>query len=188
MAPLTRKPGFIPPPAPPESYKAGLPESFLGLAGVESHALAPVTRPPVLSPGPAPPRVPALQSPGPEPSVFRRPALGGPILTSHLPAPLAGHQSSIPSIRGPLLTPPFNKLDKLRLPRENDKTGPAGQCGVTPAFGETRILGGTEARLGQFPWVGYLSIKDQNIDKMCGASLISTRWGRQLYLSVYQII
>ena len=160
---------------PPESYKAGLPASILGHGGVESHALAPVTRPPVLAPGPGPVLVPAQHSPGLAPAVFRRPTLGGPIVTNHLPAPLAGPQSSIPSIRGPLLTPPFNKLDKLRLPRENTHPAPSGQCGVTPAFGETRILGGTEARLGQFPWVGYLSIKDQNIDKMCGASLISTR-------------
>ena len=56
MAPLTRKPGFIPPPAPPESYKAGLPESILGLAGVESHALAPTTRPPTV-------RIPAALAP-----------------------------------------------------------------------------------------------------------------------------
>ena len=182
MAPLTRKPGFIPPPVPPERYKVGLPSSILGLGGVESHAVAPVTRPPVLAPGPV--LLPALHSPGLAPSLFRRPTLGGPIVVNHLPSPPARPQSAIPSLKGPLLTPPFNKLDKLRLPRENNNLAPSAQCGVTPAFGETRILGGTEARLGQFPWVGYLSIKDQNIDKMCGASLISTRWVGALAVSL----
>ena len=50
------------------------------------------------------------------------------------------------------------------------------QCGVTPQFGETRIMGGDEARFGQFPWVAYISIKGPNIDKMCAGSLINSRF------------
>ena len=152
------------------------------LSEVESHAVVAVTRPPVLLPSPVLP----LQD-----SVFRRPTLGGVIntdlLSSHSAAVVSTIPSmkeptvlsTIPSMKGPLLTPPFNKLEKLRLTRGSGRGGarakPREQCGVTPAFGETRIMGGSEARLGQFPWVGYLSIKGPNIDKMCGASLVSTR-------------
>ena len=47
------------------------------------------------------------------PQVFRRPVLGGVIDTKHLPSPAgASKTTSIPSIKGPLLTPPFEKLRK----------------------------------------------------------------------------
>ena len=68
-----------------------------------------VTRAPVIltiNNNPPPPVVP--------PHVFRRPVLGGVIDTKHLPPPAgaASKTPSIPSIKGPLLTPPFEKLRK----------------------------------------------------------------------------
>ena len=49
------------------------------------------------------------------------------------------------------------------------------ECGVTPALGQTRIMGGSAARLGQFPWVAYLSVRGPDIDKMCAGTLIADR-------------
>ena len=131
------------------------------------------------------------------PQVFRRPVLGGIIDTKHLPPPAGGSKTpSIPSIKGPLLTPPFEKLRKKAnkvLPSFGSFNRRQGifykekcdvfrtnccldQCGVTPQFGETRIMGGNEARFGQFPWVAYISIKGPHIDKMCAGSLINSRF------------
>ena len=50
-----------------------------------------------------------------------------------------------------------------------------GECGMTPALGQTRIMGGSAARLGQFPWVAYLSVRGPDIDKMCAGTLIADR-------------
>ena len=41
-------------------------------------------------------------------------------------------------------------------------------------------MGGTEARLGQFPWGAYLSVRGPDIDKMCAGTLIADRSGRGL--------
>ena len=46
---------------------------------------------------------------------------------------------------------------------------------MTPGVGETRIMGGSVARLGQFPWVAYLSVRGPDIDKMCAGTLIADR-------------
>ena len=46
---------------------------------------------------------------------------------------------------------------------------------MTPALGQTRIMGGSVARLGQFPWVAYLSVRGPDIDKMCAGTLIADR-------------
>ena len=69
----------------------------------------------------------------------------------------------------------------------NRKEGPinpvspsADGCGLTPELGQTRIMGGSEARLGQFPWVAYLSVRGPDIDKMCAGTLIADRSGRAL--------
>ena len=43
-------------------------------------------------------------------------------------------------------------------------------------LGEVRIMGGQEARRGQFPWVAYLSIKGPGIDKMCAGTLVTPRY------------
>ena len=51
----------------------------------------------------------------------------------------------------------------------------ADQCAVSPVLGEVRIMGGQEARRGQFPWVAYLSIKGPGIDKMCAGTLVTPR-------------
>ena len=153
---MTRKPGYQPSSFSPDVYEVASHRE------VESHDLGPVTRQPVLLPSPLSPQ-----------TNFNRP-LGGPINIKHLPS-----LPDIPSIKGPTLTPPFLKLRKFRsasnLVTTNLIGGVNSQCGVTPAFGETRIMGGEEARLGQFPWVAYLSIKGQGLDKMCGGSLISSR-------------
>ena len=63
------------------------------------------------------------------------------------------------------------------IPKENKKriTICADQCGVSPVLGEVRIMGGQEARRGQFPWVAYLSIKGPGIDKMCAGTFITPR-------------
>ena len=52
---------------------------------------------------------------------------------------------------------------------------PLGECGVTPDLGESRIMGGHEARYGQFPWVAYLSVRGPDIDKMCAGTLVTPR-------------
>ena len=49
------------------------------------------------------------------------------------------------------------------------------KCGLTPALGQTRIMGGSAARLGQFPWVAYLNVRGPDIDKMCAGTLIADR-------------
>ena len=58
IAPATRPPGFLPPPAPPASYIHPLGIHHQG-GYLESHALAPTTRPPVI--------IPALGNPPPPP-------------------------------------------------------------------------------------------------------------------------
>ena len=98
IAPATRAPGFHPYP-PPAYLPAYSPPLY-----IESHAIAPTTRRPglVRRPPPAP-----LGAP------FRRPqVLGGPISTDHLPPPAGAtsKSSSVPLTKGPLLTPPFEKL------------------------------------------------------------------------------
>ena len=40
-------------------------------------------------------------------------------------------------------------------------------------------MGGSAARLGQFPWVAYLSVRGPDIDKMCAGTLIADRSARQ---------
>ena len=109
IAPATRAPGFHP--HPPSGYLPAHPPPLY----VESHAPAPTTRRPglVRRPPPAP-----LGAP------FRPPqVLGGVINIDHLPPPAGGataKSSSISVIKGPLLTPPFEKLRKrAKLARKN---------------------------------------------------------------------
>ena len=87
---------FAPQPTPVPSYSPPL--------YVESHAIVPTTRRPGLIR-----RLPPPPLGGP----FRMPqVLGGAISTDHLPPPVGAtsKSSSIPLIKGPLLTPPFEKL------------------------------------------------------------------------------
>uniref|UniRef100_A0A3B4FG01 Transmembrane serine protease 9 n=1 Tax=Pundamilia nyererei TaxID=303518 RepID=A0A3B4FG01_9CICH len=47
------------------------------------------------------------------------------------------------------------------------------QCGVRPALGSHRIVGGVTARRGEWPWIG--SLQYQRLHR-CGATLIHNRW------------
>ncbi|XP_037530567.1 transmembrane protease serine 9 isoform X2 [Nematolebias whitei] len=46
-------------------------------------------------------------------------------------------------------------------------------CGVRPAVGYHRIIGGVTARRGEWPWIGSLQYKKLHI---CGATLIHKKW------------
>ncbi|CAG5860897.1 unnamed protein product [Menidia menidia] len=46
-------------------------------------------------------------------------------------------------------------------------------CGVRPALGAQRIVGGATARRGEWPWIG--SLQQQRLHR-CGATLIHSRW------------
>ena len=103
IAPATRAPGFHPYP-PPAYLPAYSPPLY-----IESHAIAPTTRRPGL-----------VRRPPPAPlgARFRRPqVLGGVISIDHLPPPVGAtsKSSSIPLTKGPLLTPPFEKLRKKNV-------------------------------------------------------------------------
>ena len=117
MAPATRAPGFHPYPRP-----AYLP-AYSPPLYIESHAILPTTRRPGLfrRPPPAP-----LGAP------FRMPqVLGGPISTDHLPPPAGAtsKSSSIPLTKGPLLTPPFEKLRTNEPVKMSMKTNPTKKIG-----------------------------------------------------------
>lgn len=47
------------------------------------------------------------------------------------------------------------------------------ECG-TKAYKTSRIVGGQEAQVGEFPWQVSLHIK--NIAHVCGGSIINERW------------
>ncbi|MED6234741.1 hypothetical protein ATANTOWER_031583 [Ataeniobius toweri] len=46
-------------------------------------------------------------------------------------------------------------------------------CGVRPALGVQRIIGGVTARRGEWPWIGSLQYQRQH---RCGATLIHKKW------------
>uniref|UniRef100_A0A8C6U337 Peptidase S1 domain-containing protein n=1 Tax=Neogobius melanostomus TaxID=47308 RepID=A0A8C6U337_9GOBI len=46
-------------------------------------------------------------------------------------------------------------------------------CGVRPALGSQRIVGGVTARRGEWPWIGSLQYQKQH---RCGATLIKSKW------------
>uniref|UniRef100_A0A3B3ZTH0 Peptidase S1 domain-containing protein n=1 Tax=Periophthalmus magnuspinnatus TaxID=409849 RepID=A0A3B3ZTH0_9GOBI len=46
-------------------------------------------------------------------------------------------------------------------------------CGVRPALGSQRIVGGVTARRGEWPWIG--SLQYQRLHR-CGATLIHSKW------------
>lgn len=46
-------------------------------------------------------------------------------------------------------------------------------CGVRPALGSHRIVGGVTARRGEWPWIG--SLQYQRLHR-CGATLIHSKW------------
>ena len=50
-------------------------------------------------------------------------------------------------------------------------------CGLSRPVAQSRILGGTDAGYGQFPWTALIQIysKDHGLDKMCAGSLIQDR-------------
>eukprot|EP00057_Strongylocentrotus_purpuratus_P010557 XP_011665031.1 PREDICTED: enteropeptidase [Strongylocentrotus purpuratus] len=53
-------------------------------------------------------------------------------------------------------------------------------CGTRPAYslGQSRVVGGINARPGEFPWIGSLRV-DEGSDRgtfACGATLISSQW------------
>nr|XP_054749016.1 serine-rich adhesin for platelets-like [Lytechinus pictus] len=50
-------------------------------------------------------------------------------------------------------------------------------CGLTPVI-TSRIVGGTDARYGQWPWIASLSIRVRDLPfyHFCGATLISDQW------------
>ncbi|XP_030852724.1 transmembrane protease serine 3-like [Strongylocentrotus purpuratus] len=63
--------------------------------------------------------------------------------------------------------------------------GPAGDifdtniCGTRPAYApdQNRVLGGTNARQGEFPWIGSLRIEGLDFGgHWCGSTLINSQW------------
>lgn len=46
-------------------------------------------------------------------------------------------------------------------------------CGVRPALGSHRIVGGVTARRGEWPWIG--SLQHQRLHR-CGSTLIHSKW------------
>lgn len=46
-------------------------------------------------------------------------------------------------------------------------------CGIRPALGSQRIVGGVTARRGEWPWIG--SLQYQKLHR-CGATLIHSKW------------
>uniref|UniRef100_A0A673X4T4 Peptidase S1 domain-containing protein n=1 Tax=Salmo trutta TaxID=8032 RepID=A0A673X4T4_SALTR len=46
-------------------------------------------------------------------------------------------------------------------------------CGMRPAVGSQRIVGGLTARRGEWPWIG--SLQYQRLHR-CGATLIHSKW------------
>ncbi|XP_023255799.1 transmembrane protease serine 9 [Seriola lalandi dorsalis] len=56
-------------------------------------------------------------------------------------------------------------------PNQADETN--CDCGVRPALGSHRIIGGVTARRGEWPWIG--SLQYQRLHR-CGATLIHSKW------------
>jgi len=159
---------------------------------IVSHATAPTQRPPVLIPelGGILPK-PALGGPLIPPALggpLDIPAIGGPLLT---PAP-----QFRPLIRRQRKNLPFTAFDsnevrpqskKLPLTSlftafetneiENNSPSPRKtECGLSTPASQSRILGGTDAGYGQFPWTAMISITGAGLDKMCAGSLVENRY------------
>ncbi|KAM4575485.1 transmembrane protease serine 9 [Fundulus diaphanus] len=64
------------------------------------------------------------------------------------------------------------ECDRIRdCPNEADEEN--CDCGVRPALGVQRIIGGVAARRGEWPWIGSLQYQRQH---RCGATLIHKKW------------
>ena len=74
-----------------------------------------------------------------------------------------------------------SKYRRIRLGPEVDNLivgGPdLSSCGLSRPVAERRILGGSEAGYGQFPWTALIQIYSQEhgLDKMCAGSLVQDR-------------
>ena len=75
-----------------------------------------------------------------------------------------------------------SKYRRIRLGPEVDNLivgGPdLSSCGLSRPVAERRILGGSEAGYGQFPWTALIQIYSQEhgLDKMCAGSLVQDRF------------
>ena len=80
--------------------------------------------------------------------------------------------------RRPRLGAVRGELDNFVVTGEDGEDGEDWTgCGLSRPVAQSRILGGTDAGYGQFPWTALIQIysKDHGLDKMCAGSLIQDR-------------
>ncbi|XP_069792284.1 transmembrane protease serine 11C-like [Narcine bancroftii] len=83
----------------------------------------------------------------------------------------------VASVAGIILTECFRKAhspqENVEFPEMGDQTSINGSCGSRmEKYTNTRIVGGTDAANGEWPWQVSLQIGSH----ICGASIISNRW------------
>lgn len=184
-APLTRRPVFIP---------SGLTSSSVPV----SHQVTPGTRAPVHIPGEG--RVTlryTTQQPffRPHTKMLSHDLVPSVRAPTHIAPPLRtkgvailGGPLDIPTLGGPLLTSSHNG-NLVRRERQNPVlptfeensigfTSPSRSqgCGISNPSSQSRILGGTDAGYGQFPWTAIITITGSGLDKMCAGTLVQDRF------------
>uniref|UniRef100_A0A8D2ZSN2 Peptidase S1 domain-containing protein n=1 Tax=Scophthalmus maximus TaxID=52904 RepID=A0A8D2ZSN2_SCOMX len=71
------------------------------------------------------------------------------------------------------MTTPLDMLSEPIQPEVLLRSVSVSDCGVRPALGSQRIVGGITARRGEWPWIG--SLQFQRLHR-CGATLIHSKW------------
>ncbi|XP_049312836.1 venom protease [Bactrocera dorsalis] len=103
-----------------------------------------------------------------------------PIIPSYLP-PINMPESTKPPANPPNLPPytPSANSSAAIVPTRLAPKRSGAQCGVSTAY-TNKVVGGTEARRGAYPWIVALGYRDENrvnsLQYLCAGSLISNRY------------